>query len=94
MVHPIHCWFKPQSERGDDAIGALSVVHFLNVCTMQFNDLRRFFKRDHANHGDVACVFKYAAAHAARTCVAACNKAANGGDVSRARAHQNFLPAG
>ena len=94
VVYPINGWFKPQSERRDDAVGAISVVNFLNVRAMQFNDLGRFFQCDDANHGHVACVFQNAVAHAASACVAACDKAANRGNIARAGVHQDFLAAG
>ena len=68
-------------------------MDFLNVCAIQLYHLRRLFKRDHANHGDVAGVFEYAVTHAACTRIAACNKAANGGNVARAGVRQNLLAA-
>ena len=93
VVHPIDGRFEREGQRGDDAVGAVGVVYFLDVGIFKFNQAWRFFQRDDADHRDVARVFQNAVANAARTGVPTCDKAANGGDVAGAGEHEDLLSA-
>jgi hypothetical protein len=78
-------------EFGDDAVGAVGVVHLLDVRPVQLDDPRRLLDRDDADAGDVAAVAQHAVAERADAAGPAGDEAADGGEAAGRGPHVQHL---